>query len=192
MNEGKKPALKLADNLAETITFVTEPISAYKLEKEFNGQPSISYIYDIIRESDGSEMVWFATEKQQATILNKGVIAGKKYTVVKSKPAGQKWVDFMISESGVLHLYNQSAQLATTPPPTPQSQVSASPVQAESNNEFDSFLKPRGSEEAWSALEIAVLSMGPIVHEKEGFNGLMKEIKIRAVELMKAHSELTA
>lgn len=91
-----KPKFLLAENLPEIASFENSPAEARRLENEFNGKPSISFLYDI--DHAGVKKVWFATNKQQAKLLTYDIVIGKEYKIIKSKPAGEQWPEIVLQE----------------------------------------------------------------------------------------------
>lgn len=112
MNE-KKPYLKLAPNLAQTIVFETIPSNAKEYPDTFNeGKMKYLYFVSVIAEDGLTEKphAWYATDRQHKEMLSKGIQEGIKYTVVKKQLPGDKYPQFMIAET----FGNQAPQVAKT------------------------------------------------------------------------------
>lgn len=112
MNE-KKPYLKLAPNLAQTIVFETLPTNAKEYADTFNeGKMKYLYFVSVIAEDGLTEKphAWYATDRQHKEMLSKGIQEGIKYTVVKKQLPGDKYPQFMIAET----FGNQAPQVAKT------------------------------------------------------------------------------
>lgn len=204
--EPNKPILKLADNIPVTLVLEIEPLNAKYNEKELktkDGVPftSKSYTY-FVNASDPvsgveSKMVWFAKPKEHDEMVNSGAVLGGTYEVVNRKYPGDKYAAFIVRDKNTTAEERVANVFFTDEPPLP----SEPPVV----NDLESFLvespesvkhtaivkQKRDPTHVGWALKTAIQSMGPIVHEKRGYNGLMDEIKVRARELMAAHHDLS-
>lgn len=204
--EQKRPILKLADNIPVTLSLEVEPLNAKYNEKELQTRDgkaftSKSYTY-FVNAADPvsgveSKMVWFAKPKEHDEMVNSGAVLGGSYEIVNRKYPGDKYAAFIVrdqnktSEQRVADVFFKDEPPLPTEPPV-MNELESFLVQSSESVKHTSIVKPKRdpTHVGW-ALKTAIQSMGPIVHEKSGYNGLMAEIKVRARELMAAHHDLS-
>ena len=190
----QRPKLELRMNVPTIVTFETESGKAREYVSEQYGTKS--YLYFL--KEGMVEKVWYATEKIQSELIHAGMQPGIEYKIVKEDVPGKKYHLFWIYDAVTGEKLNGKAAKAEPPVKNELEEYLApddnysDEVLAESDKMIQKTVKTitdKGTTVGW-AIKCALQSMGPIVHEKEGYNGLMKEIKVRAKELMKAHQEL--
>lgn len=212
-NTDNKEPLKLKLNLDYRVIFENEPGSGKEYTSEKYGTKSYLYFLEVFdkRANAFTKERWYANEKQQKILETSALIAGEEYVIVKEEIEGSKAQNFWVYDTSMNKLNGRGKNMQTHVDRVTQAMTSddlppleeylkdpesgpiinsQSPTPINANKTQGTLLHHVDAVTVGWALKVAVQSMGPIVHEKKGYNGLMDEVMTRARELIKAHDNL--